>query len=69
VTIPCGTLGRLCGFELFAHAYSHGAGITIRNYDIARDGRFVMVRDDARIARLRVILNWHADAAACTPSK
>ena len=25
--------------------------------------RFVMVKDDTSIGRLRVILNWHADAA------
>jgi Tol biopolymer transport system component len=50
--------------QLFARPYAYGAGITIANYDIARDGRFVMVKDDTSVGRLRVILNWHADTAA-----
>jgi len=50
--------------QLFTRAYAYGAGITIANYDVSQDGqRFVMVRDDTGIGRLRVILNWHADAA------
>ena len=42
--------------------WTAGAGITIANYDVAPDGqRFVMVRDDSRVGRLRVTLNWRAD--------
>jgi hypothetical protein len=49
--------------QLFARNYAYGAGITISNYDVTKDGkRFVMVRDDTGIARLRVVLNWHAGA-------
>jgi eukaryotic-like serine/threonine-protein kinase len=49
--------------QLFARAYAYGAGITIANYDVTKDGqRFLMVRDDASLGRLRVILNWHPDA-------
>jgi Tol biopolymer transport system component len=45
--------------QLFARAYAYGAGITLPNYDVTRDGRqFVMVRDDTNIGRLRVVLNW-----------
>ena len=44
--------------------YAYGAGITIANYDVTKDGqRFVMVRDDASVGRLRVILNWHPEAS------
>jgi serine/threonine protein kinase/Tol biopolymer transport system component len=51
--------------QLFARAFSYGAGITMANYDITKDGqRFLMVRDDTTIGRLRVVLNWHADAGA-----
>ncbi len=51
--------------QLFARAYAYGAGITIANYDVAKDGRrFVMVKDEAAVGRLRVILNWRADDTA-----
>jgi serine/threonine-protein kinase len=50
--------------RLFERAYAYGAGITIANYDVAKDGRFVMVKDDTSFGRLRVILNWHANTAA-----
>jgi len=40
------------------------AGITIANYDVAKDGRFLMVKDDIAVGRLRVIQNWRADTAA-----
>ena len=46
---------------LFADPYAYGAGITIANYDVAKDQRFVMVKDDPRAVRLRVIVNWHAE--------
>ena len=49
--------------QLFARSYAYGAGITIANYDVTKDGqRFLMVRDDSGVGRLRVILNWHAGA-------
>lgn len=48
--------------QLFARTYAFGAGITIPNYDVTRDGqRFLMVRDDTAVGRLRVILGWRAD--------
>jgi len=50
--------------QLFARAFAYGAGITIANYDVTKDGqRFLMVRDDARVGRLRVILNWHQEVS------
>jgi eukaryotic-like serine/threonine-protein kinase len=56
--------------QLFARAYAYGAGITIANYDVTQDGqRFVMVRDDTTVGRLRVILNWRAEAAAAAPAR
>ena len=46
---------------LFARPYAYGAGITIPNYDVTRDGqRFLMVKDDT-MNRLRMILNWTPD--------
>ncbi len=50
---------------LFTRAFAYGAGITLANYDVTRDGqRFLMVRSDTQAARLRVVLNWRAKAAA-----
>jgi serine/threonine protein kinase/Tol biopolymer transport system component len=50
--------------QLFVRPYAYGAGITIANFDVTKDGqRFLMVRDDTSLARLRVILNWRAEAA------
>ena len=48
--------------QLFSRPYAYGAGITMANYDVTKDGqRFLMVRDDTIVGRLRVILNWRAE--------
>jgi serine/threonine-protein kinase len=48
--------------QLFEQRYAFGAGITISNYDVSRDGqRFLMVKDDAGAGRLNVVLNAFAD--------
>jgi uncharacterized protein YfaP (DUF2135 family) len=47
---------------LFERPYSYGAGITIANYDVTADGqRFLMVKDEDNVSRLRVVLNWRPD--------
>jgi hypothetical protein len=44
---------------LFEARYAYGAGITISNYDISRDGqRFIMVKPESGAGRLNVMLNW-----------
>ena len=44
---------------LFEARYAYGAGITIPNYDISRDGqRFIMVKPETGAGRLNVVLNW-----------
>jgi Tol biopolymer transport system component len=43
--------------KLFEAAYAFGEDRTSINYDVAADGRFVMIREDSN-SRLRVILNW-----------
>ena len=48
---------------LFEQPYAFGAGTTLPNYDVMRDGRFVMVKDESSAGRLNVILNWPADLA------
>jgi Tol biopolymer transport system component len=49
---------------LFERPYSYGAGITISNYDVTADGRrFLMVKDEDDVGRLRVVLNWRPNAA------
>jgi hypothetical protein len=47
---------------LFEQRYAYGAGITVSNYDLSRDGqRFLMVKDDAGASRLNIVLNAFAD--------
>ena len=53
---------------LFEGRFAYGAGITIANYDVARDGqRFVMVKDEANAGRLNVVLNWLSDLTRGVP--
>jgi serine/threonine-protein kinase len=54
---------------LFEQQYAYGAGITIANYDVSRDGqRFLMVKDEASAGRLNVVLNWFSDLARLAPA-
>ncbi|MGH9364885.1 MAG: protein kinase domain-containing protein, partial [Thermoanaerobaculia bacterium] len=43
---------------LFKDEYDLGWGITIANYDVTPDGRFLMLRRDAQSGALRIVLNW-----------
>jgi hypothetical protein len=43
---------------LFADDYDFGRGISIANYDVMPDGRFVMLRRGANGGKLRVVVNW-----------
>jgi eukaryotic-like serine/threonine-protein kinase len=43
---------------LFKDEYDFGQGTTIPNYDVTRDGRFLMLRRDAQGGNLRLVLNW-----------
>jgi hypothetical protein len=43
---------------LFADEYDFGAGISIPNYDVTSDGRFIMLRRGPNGGNLRVVLNW-----------
>jgi serine/threonine-protein kinase len=43
---------------LFVDVYDFGQGLSIPNYDVTRDGRFLMLRRAAQGGRLRVVLNW-----------
>ncbi|HSC26170.1 MAG TPA: protein kinase, partial [Vicinamibacterales bacterium] len=44
--------------RLFADEYEFGQGISIPNYDITRDGRFLMLRRGDRSGTLRAALHW-----------
>ena len=47
---------------LFDPRYAFGAGITIANYDVARDGQpFAMIKDEATAGRLHIVVNWLSD--------
>jgi hypothetical protein len=48
--------------KLFDGRYAYGAGVTIPNFDVSRDGqRFVMVKPESGAGRLNVVLNWFAN--------
>jgi eukaryotic-like serine/threonine-protein kinase len=62
VTASGGDVTLSAPAQLFERTYAYGAGITIANYDVARDGqRFLMVKDESTAGRLRMILNWTPD--------
>jgi eukaryotic-like serine/threonine-protein kinase len=43
---------------LFADDFDFGQGISIANYDVTHDGRFIMLRRELHGNSLRVVLNW-----------
>jgi Tol biopolymer transport system component len=43
---------------LFADEYDFGVNLSIANYDLTRDGRFIMLRSGTHGSRLRVVTNW-----------
>ena len=54
---------------LFEQRYAYGAGITMANYDVTRDGqRFIMVKDESTGGRLNVIVNWFAELNRLAPA-
>ena len=62
VTAADGDLKLSPPHQLFEQRYAYGAGITIPNYDVSRDGqRFLMVKDEAGAGRLNVVLNAFSD--------
>jgi len=55
---------------LFEHPYSFGAGITIPNYDVSADGqRFLMVKEDAGVRHLNLVLNWTEELERLVPTQ
>jgi len=43
---------------LFTDEYDFGQNVSIANYDVTRDGRFIMLRRGTRGGRLRAVINW-----------
>ena len=43
---------------LFTGDYDFGPGTSIANYDVASDGRFIMIRRGVNGGKLRVVINW-----------
>lgn len=43
---------------LFTDVYDFGQGISIPNYDVTRDGRFIMLRRATQGSNLHVVVNW-----------
>ena len=53
---PEPTLGK--PVSLFDDAYDFGQALSLPNYDVGRDGRFLMLRRGGQSGTLRVVLNW-----------
>jgi len=51
---------------LFDQPFSYGSGLTFADYDVAPDGRFVMVKRDTDTGRLNIVLNWSAELKRLT---
>jgi hypothetical protein len=43
---------------LFADEYDFGQALSIANYDVTRDGRFIMLRRGAHGGSLHVVIHW-----------
>jgi serine/threonine-protein kinase len=43
---------------LFRDEYDPGTTITLANYDVTPEGRFLMLRREAQGSHLRIVLNW-----------
>ena len=43
---------------LFADEYDFGQAISTPNYDVTRDGRFIMLRRGSHGSSLRVVIHW-----------
>jgi serine/threonine-protein kinase len=43
---------------LFSDEYDFGLNASIANYDVTRDGRFIMLRRGTRGGHLRAVINW-----------
>lgn len=48
----------LCFPAAFADEYDFGRNISIANYDVTPDGRFIMLRRGANGGNLRAVVNW-----------
>jgi hypothetical protein len=44
--------------SLFERSYALGPTLTAANYDVAPDGRFLMVKRETGSGRLNVVVNW-----------
>ncbi len=49
-------LGKPVG--LFADEYAFGVGISIANYDVTPDGKFIMLRHGAHASSYHILVNW-----------
>ncbi len=44
--------------SLFSADYDYGQGLSIANYDVTKDGRFIMLRRDTYGSSLGVVIHW-----------
>jgi hypothetical protein len=43
---------------LFTDEYDFGSGVSVANYDVSRDGRFIMLSRTPQSRTLRAVINW-----------
>ena len=55
--------------EVFDVEMSFGTGITFAQYDVGKDGRFLMIKRATEAGRLNVVLNWTSELAKLTQSR
>ena len=46
---------------LFTDVYDFGLNVSVADYDVTPDGRFIMLRRGTRGGRLRAVINWTED--------
>jgi Tol biopolymer transport system component len=53
---------------IFEQRYAYGSTIALTNYDVSADGqRFLMVKREAGVAYLNVVLNWFSELTRLAP--
>jgi Tol biopolymer transport system component len=55
---------------IFEAPYSYGSTVALANYDVSADGqRFLMVKSEAGVAHLNVVLNWFSEIERRAPGR
>ena len=54
---------------LFRGSYSYGSGLGLATYDVAPDGRFLMLKnEDETVERPHIVINWAEELKRLAPT-